>query len=113
MLRFITFLIALCLQALALSANAHAAYLAGGLGRSNWNFDCRPSGCDQTTASWRVADGYRFNRGVAVEGFFFDFCRARSPQPSLVGELAGTALGIQALLGWQVGEVDLCITLAQ
>lgn len=107
MSRVRTCLIALCLQALALGASAQEAYLAGGLGRSYWNFDCGPNGCDRTTASWRIAAGYRFNRLVAVEGFHFDFRRARSSETYLDGELAGTALGVQALLGWQVGEVEL------
>jgi hypothetical protein len=101
-----TWLIAFCLQGLALSAAAQEAYVAGGLGQSSWNFDCGPNGCDRTTNSWRVAAGYRFGKVVAVEGFYFNFRRARSSDASLDGELGGTALGVQALLGYQFGAVD-------
>jgi hypothetical protein len=100
-------LMVLCLQALAFGAAAQEAYVAGGLGRSNWNFDCGPNGCDRNTTAWRVAAGYRFNRIVAVEAFYFDFGRARSSQPSLDGELGGTAAGAEALVGWQFGVFDV------
>lgn len=107
MIRVRIWLIAGCLQALAIGATAQEAYVAGGVGRSSWNFDCGPNGCNRTTPSWRVAAGYRFNGVVAVEGFHFDFRRARSSEPYLDGELAGTALGMQALLGGQVGAFEL------
>ena len=107
MFKFRIGLIAGCLQALAMGACAQEAYLAGGVGRSSWNFDCGPNGCERSTPSWRVAAGYRFNSVVALEGFHFDFRRARSSEPSLDGEIAGTALGMQALLGGQVGAFEL------
>lgn len=102
-----TCLIGLFLQALAFGASAQEAYFSGGIGRSNWNFACGPDGCNRDTPSWRAAVGYRFNQVVAVESFHFDFRRARSSQPSLDGELGATAQGVQALLGWRFGDVDL------
>jgi hypothetical protein len=102
-----TLLMAVCLLGLAFGAAAQEAYLAGGLGRSNWNFDCGPRGCDRNTASWRVAAGYRFNRVVALEGFYSDYRRARSSDFTLDGELGGTAVGVQTLLGWDFGTAEV------
>jgi hypothetical protein len=88
------------------SASAQEAYIAGGVGRSNWNMNCGPSGCNRTTTAFRVAAGYRFNRVVALEAFHFDFGRARSSDPSINGELGGTAQGAEAIVGWQFGDVE-------
>jgi len=100
-------LLAICLNGVVCGVAAQEAYLAGGLGSSNWNFDfCGTTGCDRSTSSWRVAAGYRFNRIVAVEGFYSDFGCARSSSVSLDGDLCGTALGVQALLGYQFGAVE-------
>jgi hypothetical protein len=88
-------------------ASAQEAYIAGGVGRSSWNFDCGPAGCERNTTAYRLAAGYRFNRIVAVEAFWFDFGRARSSDSTLDGELGGRAAGAEALLGWQFGDVDL------
>jgi hypothetical protein len=100
-------LAALCLQTLALGAVAQEAYVAGGVGQSNWNFDCGSNGCDRNTTAWRAAAGYRFNRIVALEAFYFDFGRARSSSAALDGTLGGTAVGLEALIGWQFGAFDL------
>ena len=100
-------LLAMCLNGVACGVAAQEAYIAAGLGSSNWNFDvCGTTGCDRSTSSWRVAAGYRFNRIVAVEGFYFNFRCARSSSVSLDGDLCGTALGVQALLGYQFGVVE-------
>ena len=100
-------LLAMCLNGVACGVAAQEAYIAAGLGSSNWNFDvCGTTGCDRSTSSWRVAAGYRFNRIVAVEGFYSNFGCARSSSVSLDGDLCGTALGVQALLGYQFGAVD-------
>ena len=100
-------LLAICLNGAACGVAAQEAYIAGGLGSSNWSFSaCGATACDPTTGSWRVAAGYRFNRIVAVEGFYFNFGCARSSSVSLDGELCGTALGVQTLLGYQFGAVD-------
>lgn len=107
MRRTLQWLIVLGLQAVSFGAMAQEAYLAGGLGQSHWNFDCGANGCDRSTTAWRVAAGYRFNRIVAVEAFYFDFGRARSSTPSLDGQLRGTAAGAQALVGWQFGAFDV------
>jgi hypothetical protein len=98
-------LLAICLNGVVCGAAAQEAYLAAGLGISNSNFACGPTGCDRTTNSSRVAAGYRVNRIVAVEGFYSNFGRARSSDSSLDGELGGTALGVQALIG-QLGALD-------
>jgi hypothetical protein len=99
-------LLAMCLNGVACGVAAQEAYIAGGLGSSNWSFACGATGCDRTTNSWRIAAGYRFNRIVAVEGFYSDFRCARPSSAALDGELCGTALGVQALLGYQFGAVD-------
>jgi len=100
-------LLAMCLNGVACGVAAQEAYIAAGLGSSNWNFDvCGTTGCDRSTSSWRVAAGYRFNRIVAVEGFYFNFRCARSSSFLFDGETCGTALGVQALLGYQFGAVD-------
>ena len=96
------------LLAAAFGACAQEAYVTGGVGRSNWNFiDCGASGCDRNKTAWRFAAGYRFNRLVAAEAFYFDFGRSRSSSPSLDGELRGRAGGAQALLGWQFSTFEL------
>jgi Outer membrane protein beta-barrel domain len=107
MVNFKVWMVAGCLFGLASGAGAQEAYLAAGGGLSDWKFGCGPNGCDRTSRSWRVAAGYRFNGFVAVEGFHFDFRSARSSQASLDGELGGKALGVQALLGGQLGALDL------
>jgi Outer membrane protein beta-barrel domain len=95
------------LQAIAFSAFAQEPYLAASLGRSNWNMDCGPNGCERNTTSYRFAAGLRLNRVVAVEAFYVDLGRARSTDPSLDGELRGKAAGAEALVGWQFANVDL------
>jgi hypothetical protein len=100
-------LLALALQAMAAGAAAQEAYVTGGGGRSSWTLDCGPSGCDRGPAAWRLGAGYRFNRAVAVEGFYVDFGRARSSEFSLDGTLSAAGLGVQGLFGWPIGDVDL------
>jgi hypothetical protein len=95
------------LQGLALCAAAQEPYLVAAIGRSNWAFDCGSDGCQRGTTAWRVAAGYRFNRLVAVEGFYFDLGRSNSSNFSFDGKLGATGAGVQALIGWQFGEVDL------
>jgi hypothetical protein len=98
-------------QGLASTASAQAAYVVGSAGRSDWAYDCGPSGCERNTGSWRVAAGYRVNRVVAVEGFYFDLGRARSSDYSVNGKLGATAFGVQTLVGWQFGDVELAAKL--
>jgi hypothetical protein len=100
-------LVALGLQGLALCAAAQQPYLVAAVGRSNWAFDCGSNGCQRGTTSWRLAAGYRFNRLVALEGFYFDLGRATSSDFSLDGKLGATGAGVQALIGWQFGKFDL------
>jgi hypothetical protein len=95
------------LQAAIPGASGQEIYVAGGVGRSNWNFDCGPTGCEHHTTAFRLAAGYRFNRIVAVEAFYFDFGRARSSDPSIDGDLGGKATGAQALVGWQFADFDV------
>jgi hypothetical protein len=102
-----TWLLAIGLQALALAVCAQEAYLGGALGRSSWSLDCGAAGCERSTSAARIAAGYRFNRLVAVEGFYLDFGRARSSDFSLDGKLGATAMGVQTLLGWQFGGFEL------
>jgi hypothetical protein len=105
--RLYRLLLVMCLHGVVGGVAAQEPYLAAGLGSSSWNFvDCGATGCDRTTNSWRVAAGYRFNRIVALEGFYSDYGCARTSSASLDGELCGTALGVQALLGYQFGAVD-------
>jgi hypothetical protein len=100
-------LLAMCLNGMACGVAAQEAYVAGGIGSSDWSFDdCGTTGCDGSTSSWRVAVGYRFSRAFALEGFYFNYRCARASSFSLDGELCGTALGVQALLGYQFGAVD-------
>jgi hypothetical protein len=98
-------------QGLASVASAQVPYVVGSAGRSDWAYDCGPSGCQRNTAAWRVAAGYRFNRVVALEGFYFDLGRARSSDYSVNGRLGATAFGAQTLLGWQFGEAELAAKL--
>lgn len=100
-------LLALCLGGAACGVSAQEAYVVGGFGTSNWSFSsCGATGCDRNASSWRVGAGYRFNRVVAVEGSYFNYGCARSSSVSLDGELCGTSLGVQALLGYQVAAFD-------
>jgi hypothetical protein len=103
--------LALMAQGLVSAASAQAPYVVGAAGRSDWAYDCGPSGCQRNTAAWRVAAGYRFNRLVALEGFYFDLGRARSSDYSVNGRLGATAFGIETLLGWQFGEVEVAAKL--
>jgi hypothetical protein len=100
-------LLALAMQAVACGALAQGAYVAGGAGQSRWNFDCGPNGCDRSTTAWRLAAGYRFNRIVAVEAFYYDFGRARSSTASLDGTFGASASGAEVLAGWQFGEFEV------
>ena len=100
-------LAALAAQGLASGAAAQGAYVVGSAGRTNWAYDCGPDGCERDTTAWRVAVGYRFNRVVALEGFYTDFGRARSSSFSEDGSLGASGAGAQALIGWQFGAVDL------
>ena len=102
-----TGLLALTLQCLSLGANAQEAYLVGSAGQSRWAYACGTAGCERSTAAWRVAAGYRFNRAVALEGFYFDLGRARSSDFLLDGRLGATGAGVQALFGWPIGDVEL------
>jgi hypothetical protein len=104
-------LLGLMAQALASGASAQESYVLGSAGRSDWAYDCGPSGCERNTGSWRVAAGYRFNRVVAVEGFYFDLGRARSSDYSVNGRLGATGFGVETLLGWQFGDVELAAKL--
>ena len=106
MRRFNMWLVSLGLQALTFGSAAQEPYVAGGAGRSSWAFDCGPNGCQRGTTAWRVAAGYRFNRVVALEAFYFDFGRARSSDYLTDGSLGATGVGVQALIGWQFGEID-------
>jgi hypothetical protein len=99
--------LALMAQGLVSAASAQERYVIGSAGRSDWAYDCGPSGCQRNTVAWRVAAGYRFNRAVALEGFYFDLGRARSSDYSVNGRLGATAFGVETLLGWQFGEVEL------
>jgi hypothetical protein len=108
---FIICSLALIAQGLASAASAQEAYVAGSAGRSNWAYDCGPSGCQRNTGAWRVAAGYRFNRVVALEGFYSDLGRARSSDYSVNGRLGATAFGVETLLGWQFGDVELAAKL--
>jgi hypothetical protein len=108
---FIICSLALIAQGLASAASAQEAYVAGSAGRSNWAYDCGPSGCQRNTGAWRVAAGYRFNRVVALEGFYFDLGRARSSDYSVNGRLGATGFGVETLLGWQFEEVELAAKL--
>jgi hypothetical protein len=106
MRRLDIWLLALGLHGLAISAAAHEAYVVGSAGRANWAYDCGPNGCQRDTTAWRIAAGYRFNRVVALEGFYFDFGRARSSNFSVDGKLGATGAGVQSLIGWQFGAFD-------
>jgi hypothetical protein len=88
-------------------AVAQEAYVTGGAGVSTWNYDCGPNGCKRQASAWRAGGGYRFNRVVALEGFYFDFGRARSSDYSVDGSLGARAFGVQGLIGWQFGDFDL------
>lgn len=107
MRKLIVGLLALCLQGLALGAAAQEAYVAGGVGRSSWAFDCGANGCERNTTAWRLAGGYRFNRVVTLEGFYFDLGRARSTHFLLDGRLGATGFGAQTLIGWRFADGDL------
>ncbi len=100
-------LLALVLQGVACGATAQEAYVTGGAGQSRWNFDCGPNGCDRGTTAWRLGAGYRFNRIVAVEAFYYDFGRARSSTPALDGTFGASAAGLEVLVGWQFGAFDV------
>jgi hypothetical protein len=100
-------LTALGLQCLADGAGAQQSYLTAGLGNATWAFDCGPSGCQRSVSAWRVGAGYRFNRVVAIEGFYADFGRGRSSDFVLDGSLGASAAGVQALVGWQFGDFEL------
>jgi hypothetical protein len=104
-------LLVLMAQGVASGVSAQGRYVAGSAGRSDWAYDCGPSGCQRNTGAWRVAAGYRFNRVVALEGFYFDWGRARSSNYSVNGRLGATAIGVETLLGWQFGEVELAAKL--
>jgi hypothetical protein len=97
----------LLLLGLSLDARCQQAYVTGGAGASNWSLDCGSSGCSRNPTSWRVAAGYRLNHVVAFEGFYIDLGRARSSDFSTDGSLASTGLGVQTLLGWDFGTVEL------
>jgi OOP family OmpA-OmpF porin len=103
----LAWLLLLLLQAAPCGASAQEFYLAGGLGRSNWDMDCGPAGCKRDSNAWRVAAGLRLNRIVALEAFYFDFGRARSSGAGLDGELGGKAAGAEALLGYQFDRVEV------
>jgi hypothetical protein len=94
-----------CLQALAFGAAAQEAYVVGSVGSASYDFaECAgfgSDGCQSKATAWRVGAGYRFNRVVALEGFHFDFGRARSSVYSLEGTFGGTAQGVEVLVGWQ------------
>jgi hypothetical protein len=100
-------MLALGLLALACGAAAQEAYVVGSAGRAHWDFDCGPTGCERNTTAWRVAAGYRFNRVVALEGFYFDLGRARSSDFLLDGRLGATGVGVQTLVGWRFEQADL------
>ena len=101
------YLIGLAFVVLGSAAAAQQPYLVGSIGQSSWNFDCGSDTCDRNTTAWRVGAGIRFNRIVAAEAFYYDFGRARSTDPSLDGQLRGTAAGLQALVGWQFEAFDV------
>jgi hypothetical protein len=101
----------LAAQGLASGAAAQEAYVAGAAGHSSWSYGCGPEGCQRGTTAWRVAAGYRFNGGVALEGFYFDLGSARSSDITTNGRLRATGVGVQALLGWQFGQFDLAAKL--
>jgi hypothetical protein len=104
-------LLALMAQGLASGVSAQERYVIGSAGRSDWAYDCGPAGCQRNTGAWRVAAGYRFNRVVALECFYFDLGRARSSDYSVNGRLGATAFGVETLLGWQFGEVEMAAKL--
>jgi hypothetical protein len=104
-------LFVLAAQGLAFGVSAQEPYVVGAAGRSNWSYGCGPNGCQRSTTAWRVAAGYRFNSAVAWEAFHIDLGRARSSDFSADGDLSATGTGVQALLGWQFGDVDLAAKL--
>jgi hypothetical protein len=100
-------LIGLALTVMVSAAAAQEPYLVGSVGQSYWNFDCGTNGCDRSTTAWRAGAGIRFNRIVAAEAFYYDFGRARSSDFSLDGKLRGTAVGLQALVGWMTTSYEV------
>lgn len=95
------------LLALAPAAPAQSMYAAGSAGTSHWALDCGPGDCARSPGTWRVAAGYRLNSVIAFEAFYIDLGRARSSDFSVDGSLSSTGLGVQALVGWDFGPVEV------
>jgi OmpA-OmpF porin, OOP family len=85
----------------ALTPAAHAqtgGYLSLGGGMSRWNVDCAgTTTCDKSDSAVRLAGGWRFGGGFAVEGLYLGLGKARASVGTGVGlvnaELKGTAAG--------------------
>lgn len=100
-------LLVLALHGLAPNAAAQETYIAASAGRTSWDLDCGPNGCQRNSTAWRAAAGVRFNRVVALEAYYFDLGRARSSDFLIDGSLGATGIGVHTLLGWRSEEFDI------
>lgn len=70
-------------------------YVGAGIGQARINDDCSgTTSCSLTSTGGKVFGGYRFASGLAVEGNYFDFGKAKFTAAGVSGDIKASGLGL-------------------